>query len=294
MLKIQVSDRTDKGVLYLVATPIGNLQDFSARAQSILQNVDLIAAEDTRNTKKLLHYFQISTPMISYHEHNERKQSQQLIKRLLQGESVALVSDAGLPAISDPGEVIVKESLKHGIPVVPVPGPNAALSALIASGITPQPHLFLGFLPRVSKKRKEELKHWKTTSATLIIYEAPHRLIDLLTDMFEIWGDRKIAIVRELTKKHEEWLRGSIGECLDYIRKEGTRGEYTLVVEGANEEDKVLWWSSLSLEEHVRHYIRNGWVKKEAIAQVANDRNLPKREVYQAYHRCVAQKESEE
>lgn len=292
-MKIQVSSEQHTGILYLVATPIGNLQDLSPRAQHVLMNVDLIAAEDTRNTRKLLTYFQLSTPMISYHEHNEKKQSQQLVKRLTNGESIALVSDAGMPAISDPGEQIVKEAVKNDIPVVPIPGPNAALSALIASGMKSQPHLFLGFLPRVSNKRKKELKRWLTTPATLIIYEAPHRLANLLEDMIHVWGDRKIAIVRELTKKHEEWLRGSISECLDYIQKKGTRGEYTLIVEGADEEKTVQWWNAISLEEHVNHYIQNGWMKKEAIGQVAKDRNLPKREVYQSYHQQAPYRESE-
>ncbi len=294
MLKVQVSNESHSGILYLVATPIGNLQDLSPRAQQVLMSVDLIAAEDTRNTRKLLTHFQMSTPMISYHEHNEKKQCQPLLQRLIEGQSIALVSDAGMPGISDPGEEIVKEALKNDIPVVPIPGPNAALSALIASGLKSQPHLFLGFLPRGSSQRKKELKRWMTTPATLILYEAPHRLTDLLEDMLNIWGDRKIAIARELTKKYEEWLRGSIGECLNYIRKKGTRGEYTLIVEGASEESRLQWWNTISIDEHVHHYIQNGWMKKEAIGQVAKDRGLPKREVYQVYHKQqAAYRESE-
>lgn len=294
MLKVQVSNESHSGILYLVATPIGNLQDLSPRAQQVLMSVDLIAAEDTRNTRKLLTHFQMSTPMISYHEHNEKKQCQPLLQRLIEGKSIALVSDAGMPGISDPGEEIVKEALKNDIPVVPIPGPNAALSALIASGLKSQPHLFLGFLPRGSSQRKKELKRWMTTPATLILYEAPHRLTDLLEDMLNIWGDRKIAIARELTKKYEEWLRGSIGECLNYIRKKGTRGEYTLIVEGASEESRLQWWNTISIDEHVHHYIQNGWMKKEAIGQVAKDRGLPKREVYQVYHKQqAAYRESE-
>lgn len=283
-MKIQKSNQTT-GVLYLVATPIGNLQDFSPRARQILSEVDLIASEDTRNTRKLLTHFQIATPMISYHEHNEKKQSPSIIQRLRQGESIALVSDAGMPVLSDPGEVIVEAALSHEIPVVPIPGANAALSALVASGLPTQPHLFLGFLPRTSSKRKKELEKWKTVPATLILYESPHRLVDLLEEMLAIWGDRSIAIARELTKKYEEWIRGTIRECVDYVRTEGTRGEYTLVVEGASDVEANQWWKTYSIVEHVQHYIQNGWMKKEAIAQVAADRQLPKREVYQAYHK---------
>mgnify|MGYP001255158515 CR=1 FL=1 len=292
-MKVQKSSRQTNGTLYLVATPIGNLQDFSPRACEVLKRVDLIACEDTRNTRKLLTHFQISTPMISYHEHNERKQSQSLIKRLQNGESVALVSDAGMPNISDPGGVMVEEALCNEIPVVPIPGANAALTALVASGMPTQPYLFLGFLPRISSKRKRELEKWRTVTATLLIYESPHRLIDLLTEMLEIWGDRRIAIVRELTKKYEEWIRGSIRECLTYIRTEGTRGEYTLVVEGASEVEQSHWWKTKTLVEHVHHYIQNGWMKKEAISQVAKDRQLPKREVYQAYHQDAINDKSE-
>lgn len=283
-MKIQKSNEPTTGTLYLVATPIGNLQDISFRAVQVLKSVDLIAAEDTRNTRKLLTHFQIATPMISYHEHNERKQSQALIRRLQQGESIALVSDAGMPLLSDPGEIMVEEALRSEIPVVPIPGANAALSALIASGIPTRPHLFLGFLPRKKRQRKQELEKWTTVPATLIIYESPHRLLDLLTEMLEIWGDRRIVIVRELTKKYEEWLRGTIRECLTYIQAEGVRGEYTLVVEGASESEKNPWWKAKSVVEHVDHYIANGWMKKEAIRLVAEDRQMPKREVYQAYH----------
>lgn len=284
-LKIQVNNDHQKGILYLVATPIGNLQDLSQRAKDVLVQVDVIAAEDTRHTRKLLNYFDISTHLVSYHEHNEKKQSLYLLNRLKNGESIALVSDAGMPAISDPGEEIVKQALMEEIPVIPIPGSTAGLTALIASGIPSQPHLFLGFLPRSSSKRIEELKRWRATPATLIIYESPHRLMELLEDMREILGNRKIAIVRELTKKHEEWLRGFISDCLQYIQQEGTRGEYTLIVEGAKEEIEPQWWKDLSVIEHVHHYIQNGWMKKEAIQQVAKDRHVPKREVYQAYHR---------
>jgi 16S rRNA (cytidine1402-2'-O)-methyltransferase len=283
-LRVQKSSQQSGGILYLVATPIGNLQDCSPRAQEVLREADVIAAEDTRHTRKLLTYFQITTPMLSYHEHNERKQSEQLLKRLLAGETIALVSDAGLPAVSDPGAEIVARALEQDIAVVPIPGPNAALTALIASGIAVQPHLFLGFLPRVASKRRQELARWVELPVTLICYEAPHRIEKLLTDMHEVLGDREVAVVRELTKKHEEWLRGRISACLSHLQERGARGEYTLIVAGASEQEQSHWWEKLSVIAHVDHYMDNGWSKKEAIREVAVERKLPKREVYQTYH----------
>lgn len=286
-MKVQKSYKSEKGLLYLVATPIGNLQDFSSRAQMVLESVSLIAAEDTRHTRKLLSHFSISKPLISYHEHNEKKQSDRLLEQLKQGESVAVVSDAGMPALSDPGAEIVKKAIEEGIPVIPVPGPNAAMTALIASGIRVQPHLFLGFLPRSSQQRKKELDQWKEIPATLILYESPHRILALLKDVLEVFGDRQMAVVRELTKKHEEWLRGSCKECLEYLKTQGPRGEFTLIIEGdvGEKKDQVHWWRELSVTAHVDHYVRNGWMKKDAIREVAKERNLPKREIYQIYHK---------
>lgn len=284
-LLVQKSKQASVGILYLVATPIGNLQDISTRALAILSEVNLIAAEDTRHTRKLLTHYHISTPMVSYHEHNEQKQSEFLLDRLLRGESIAVVSDAGMPAIADPGEEIVKQAVAKEIPVIPIPGPNAGLTALIASGLPAQPYLFLGFLPRTSSKRKKELANWVNIKATLICYEAPHRIVALLEDMLQVLGDRKVAVVRELTKRHEEWLRGQISECLVHMQSEGTRGEYTVIVSGATEHDQQYWWNKLSVSEHVEHYIRNGWMKKEAIREVAKERSVPKREVYQTYHK---------
>lgn len=276
---------TELGTLFVVATPIGNLNDFTNRAQMCLEQVDCIAAEDTRQTRKLLSHFQISTPLLSYHEHNRQSKDRVLISKLRDGESIALVSDAGLPSISDHGETIVKKAIEEGIAVVPVPGANAALSALVASGISPQPFLFIGFLPRNSKLRKKELKRWKSIPCTLICYESPHRIQSMLQDLIEILGDRQVAIARELTKKHEEWIRGSSQECLAYLEEVGTRGEYTLVIEGVSfEAEQEQPWSNLSIVEHVDQLRLAGHMKREAIKQVAKERELAKREVYNLYH----------
>jgi 16S rRNA (cytidine1402-2'-O)-methyltransferase len=289
-MRIQKSFERERGILFVVGTPIGNLGDLSPRAREVLQNVDLIAAEDTRHSRKLLSHFQFSTPLVSYHEHNRMQRGEELLEVLREGKNVALVSDAGMPAISDPGEDLVRMAVEEGIPVVPVPGPNAALTALVASGLPAGPFLFLGFLSRVSKERKAELERWKQVPATLILYEAPHRITDTLEDLLEVLGDRRAAVCRELTKKHEEWIRGTLSECLRYIREAGAKGEYTLVVAGANlceqeQEEPGGWWNELSVTEHVELYIGRGMSKKEAIVQVARDRSLPKREVYNEFHR---------
>lgn len=279
-----------KGILYVVGTPIGNLRDFSPRAREILDQVDIIAAEDTRHTRKLLSAFEIRGSLISYHEHNKHSREPELVQKLKDGQNVALVSDAGMPGISDPGEPLIQEVIRQGIPVVPIPGPNAAISALVASGLPAQPFVFIGFLPRGKKERKKELERWRLIPATLIFYEAPHRLPEMLKDLLEILGDRNVAICRELTKKHEEWLRGKLSEGLHYFKENKARGEFTVVVEGADlskaedpkpEKDWSLW----SIQEHVDQYMEKGWTKKEAMKQVARERSLPKREVYNAYHK---------
>ncbi len=274
------------GVLYVVGTPIGNLTEMSPRALACLQEVDLIAAEDTRHTRKLLTHFQFSTPLTSYHEHNQITKSKEIIAQLLEGKSVALVSDAGMPAISDPGEVLVREAIADGIDVVPVSGPNAALNALVASGLAPQPFTFIGFLPRQKKERKKELACWATTPATLLFYEAPHRIKSMLADSLDVLGNRQIVVVRELTKKHEEWLRGTIEEVLAFFETIDPRGEYTIVIEGGAQgesEQTDMWWESMTIIDHVEHYIAEGIDKKTAIKQVAKDRDMPKREVYNEY-----------
>nr|WP_285842958.1 16S rRNA (cytidine(1402)-2'-O)-methyltransferase [Rummeliibacillus stabekisii] len=274
--------------LYLVATPIGNLEDITMRAIRILKEADIIAAEDTRNSRKICNYFEIDTPLTSYHEHNLEQGGEKILHYLREGKKVALVSDAGLPCISDPGADIAAKAIDEGFAVIPIPGANAALTALIASGLTPQPFFFYGFLSRNKKERKESLENLKKRQETILFYEAPHRLKDTLKDMQAILGDRKIVMARELTKKFEEFLRGTLEEAVEWAMANEIRGEFCLVVEGSkeaeeNEEDN--WWIQLTIEEHVNLLIEEqGMSSKEAIKEVAKIRKLSKREVYQAYH----------
>jgi len=274
--------------LYLVATPIGNLEDITMRAIRILKEVDIIAAEDTRNSRKICNYFEIDTPLTSYHEHNLEQGGEKILHYLREGKKVALVSDAGLPCISDPGADIAAKAIDEGFAVIPIPGANAALTALIASGLTPQPFFFYGFLSRNKKERKESLENLKKRQETILFYEAPHRLKDTLKDMQAILGDRKIVMARELTKKFEEFLRGTLEEAVEWAMANEIRGEFCLVVEGSkeaeeNEEDN--WWIQLTIEEHVNLLMEEqGMSSKEAIKEVAKIRKLSKREVYQAYH----------
>ncbi|MBT2684370.1 16S rRNA (cytidine(1402)-2'-O)-methyltransferase [Bacillus sp. ISL-37] len=279
----------EKGILYLVPTPIGNLEDMTFRAIRIMKEADLIAAEDTRNTKKLCNYFEIETPVTSYHEHNKESSGHKLIEKIKEGAKVALVSDAGMPTISDPGTELVAEAIAEGLTVVPLPGANAALTALIASGILPQPFYYYGFLQRGKKDKKKELELLVKQTATIVLYESPHRLKETLSVMLEGLGDRKIVLCRELTKKYEEFLRGTISEALAWAEAEEVRGEFVLIIEGASPdsifEEENHWWENLSLDEHVEHYISNEQMNsKEAIKQTAKDRGMQKREVYQAYH----------
>ncbi|WLR55105.1 16S rRNA (cytidine(1402)-2'-O)-methyltransferase [Mesobacillus subterraneus] len=279
----------EKGILYLVPTPIGNLEDMTFRAIRIMKEADLIAAEDTRNTKKLCNYFEIETPVTSYHEHNKESSGHKLIEKIKDGARVALVSDAGMPTISDPGTELVAEAIAEGLTVVPLPGANAALTALIASGILPQPFYYYGFLQRGKKDKKKELELLAKQTATIVLYESPHRLKETLSVMLDGLGDRKIVLCRELTKKYEEFLRGTISEALAWAGAEEVRGEFVLIIEGASHdaisEEENQWWETLSLEDHVEHYISNEQMNsKEAIKQTAKDRAMQKREVYQAYH----------
>jgi 16S rRNA (cytidine1402-2'-O)-methyltransferase len=282
------NDQGQLGKLYIVGTPIGNLNEMNPRALDILKTVDVIAAEDTRHTRKLLSYFDFTTPLTSFHEHNQISKKEEIIEQLLAGKSIAVVSDAGMPAISDPGEVLIEAAIKAGISVIPVSGPNAAINALVASGITAQPFTFIGFLPRQKKERKKELQRWSNLPTTLIFYEAPHRVKQMLQDCSAILGNRRIAVARELTKKHEEWLRGTIEEVMTYLGETEVLGEYCLVIEGALEDElktqEEVWWFDLEVVQHVHHYLEEGLDKKTAIRQVANDRGVPKREVYQIYH----------
>ncbi len=282
-------NEAQKGILYLVPTPIGNLEDMSFRAVRILKEADLIAAEDTRNTKKLCNYFEIQTPVVSYHEHNKESSGEKLIHKIKEGMKIALVSDAGMPAISDPGYELVEAAISEKVTVVPLPGANAALPALIASGLTCQPFYFYGFLNRSKKEKKTELESLKKQTGTLIFYESPHRLKETLTSMYDILGDRKAAICRELTKKFEEFIRGNLSEVVEWAHQDEIRGEFCLIIEGADEsklkEEESSWWEALSIEEHVNHYISVKEIpSKEAIKQTAKDRGINKREVYQAYH----------
>lgn len=281
-------NEAEKGILYLVPTPIGNLEDMSFRAIRILKEADLIAAEDTRNTKKLLNYFEIATPVVSYHEHNKETSGEKLLHKVKEGMKVALVSDAGMPAISDPGYELVTAAVKEQIPVVPLPGANAGITALIASGLSCQPFYFYGFLQRHKKDKREELEQLKHQEATLIFYEAPHRLKETLSVMHEVLGNRNVTLCRELTKKFEEFIRGNFEEVRNWADANEVRGEFCLIVEGGSSEevnDTELWWSDITIEQHVEHYIHfKGLNSKEAIKQTAKDRGLNKREVYQVYH----------
>ncbi|BBA74642.1 MULTISPECIES: 16S rRNA (cytidine(1402)-2'-O)-methyltransferase [Bacillus] len=290
MLRRQMSfnGKSEMGTLYLVPTPIGNLEDMTFRAVETLKSADVIAAEDTRQTKKLCHVYDIETSLISYHEHNKESSGHKIIEWLKNGKNVALVSDAGMPTISDPGAEIVRDFTQIGGYVVPLPGANAALTALTASGITPQPFFFYGFLNRQKKEKKKELEILKKRQETMIFYEAPHRLKETLTAMYDVLGNRTIAVTRELTKKYEEFIRGTIAEVMEWANEDQIRGEFCLVVEGNQtaepEEEEKPWWTELSEKEHVEHYINEGASSKQAIKQTAVDRGVPKREIYDAYH----------
>lgn len=289
-MKSQKSFSGEQTTLYLVATPIGNLEDMTVRALRLLKEVDVIAAEDTRNTKKLCNYFSIDTPLVSYHEHNQDSGGEKILRYLGEGKSVALVSDAGMPCISDPGEDIVKKAVEAGYPVVPVPGANAALSALIASGITPQPFLFYGFLSRNKKARLTELEKLSQKEETLLFYEAPHRLKDSLKSLMAVFGgDRRIVLAREVTKKFEEFLRGNLEEAVAWAESNEIRGEFCLVVEGNLEPDVLEvdeWWKELTYAQHVTQLMEQKQISsKEAIKEVAKARGLPKRDVYEAFHK---------
>ncbi|QEO64348.1 16S rRNA (cytidine(1402)-2'-O)-methyltransferase [Bacillus altitudinis] len=280
--------QSEMGILYLVPTPIGNLEDMTFRAIQTLKDVDYIAAEDTRQTKKLCHVYEIDTPLTSYHEHNKDSSGHKLIEWLKEGKNIALVSDAGLPTISDPGAEVVRDFTNIGGYVIPLPGANAALTALIASGIAPQPFFFYGFLDRQKKEKKKQLEALKKRQETIVFYEAPHRLKETLTVMKEVWGNRNIAITRELTKKFEEFIRGDLEYALTWVTEQQIRGEFCLVVQGNDQDEEELneeaWWNSLSEKEHVIHYIEEGLTSKEAIKRTAVERGVPKRTIYEAYH----------
>ena len=267
------------GKLYIVATPIGNLGDITIRALNILKEVDLIAAEDTRHTLKLLNHYEITKPLISYHRHNEDKKKEVLIEKLKNGENIAIVSDAGTPGICDPGEEVIKQAIEENIEVIPIPGACAFVNALICSGIDTKEFTFLGFLPINKKLRKEKLEEIKKETKTTILYEAPHKLKTTLEDLGEILGDRQIAIARELTKIHEEFIRGTIEEI---IRKtENLKGEFVIIIEGTSIKTEVEnELNELSLEEHYKFYEKQGLDKRDIIKKIAKDRNVNKNEIY--------------
>ena len=279
----------EAGTLYLVPTPIGNLEDMTFRAVRLLKEADFIAAEDTRNTIKLCRHFSIDTPLVSYHEHNKAESGEKLMEELKSGKTVALVSDAGMPAISDPGVDMVKQCVQNEIFVVALPGANAALTSLVASGMDTGHFFFYGFLPRQANERKRELNKLKEIQATLIFYEAPHRLKATVCEMAEQFGERKVCIARELTKTYEEWIRGDLCDAEEIVESITLKGEFCIVVQGEdpkNQLEEIKWWSELTIEEHVRHYVEiREMPAKEAIKRTAVERGKPKREVYNVYHR---------
>lgn len=277
------------GKLYLVPTPIGNLDDMSVRAVKTLQQVDLVCAEDTRNTQRLLNHFEITTPQISFHEHNTMQRIPQLLERLQAGASLAQVSDAGMPCISDPGVQLVEACVAHQIPVVALPGPNAGLTALIASGIAPQPFTFIGFLERKKQRQIKQLSTLSTKQATMIFYESPHRLAATLENMATVFGEQRPAVLcRELTKKYEQYVRGSLQDLVTWSTTQPVKGEFVILVSGASEaEVKQAAQTSVAqvpLEEAVDALIAAGKKPNQAIKAVAKARNLSRQVVYQQYH----------
>lgn len=294
MSNVQIQNSYDQqnaacGALYLVATPIGNLEDMTYRAVKILQEADVIAAEDTRETRKLLSHFEIQgKKLYSYHEHNKRASGPELVRLMQEGLRIALVSDAGLPAISDPGADLAQLAVEAGISVIPIPGANAALSALIASGLPTDRFLFIGFLPRDRKSIDDLLLSVKRESASILLYESPHRVVKTLVRIQEVLGNRRVAVAREITKRYEQFVRGTVQACIDYYEAEPPLGECCIVIEGMTAEwmeslpPDDIWWTSLSIAEHVAHYEQSeGLPRKEAMKQAGKDRGISKRDIYQ-------------
>lgn len=273
------------GMLYLCATPIGNLGDMTPRVTETLSGADLIAAEDTRNSIKLLNHFGIKTSMTSYHEYNKIEKAEYLIEQMQQGKNVALITDAGTPAVSDPGEVLVRKCQEAGITVTSLPGPVACITALTLSGLSTRRFCFEGFLPSDKKEKAQILAELKEESRTILLYEAPHHLVRTLGELYEALGDRRITLCRELTKKFETILPTTIAEALALYEREEPRGEYVLVVDGKSlrqkNEERQAAWQSMTIEEHMAYYEEGGMDEKSAMKQVAKDRGVPKREIYQ-------------
>lgn len=277
----QKSFESNNSTLYLVPTPIGNLQEMTPRALDILKSVSVIAAEDTRNTKKLLMAYGIDTTLMSHHEHNQQTSIPKIIEKLKEGENVAVVSDAGYPLVSDPGQRLVQEAIENGFNVVSVSGANAAMNALVASGMSCYHYLFYGFLENKSSKRKKQLEEIKTIPYTTIFYEAPHRIVDTLQDMLEVLGNRKMCLARELTKVHEEYIRGTIQEVLEVAAS--CKGEMVIVMDGFKQDEVVFDMDQAILK--VEDYVNAGMRTKEAIGIVAKETNCKKNELYEAYHK---------
>ena len=273
------------GKLYLCATPIGNLEDITYRVVRTLKEVDLIAAEDTRNSIKLLNHFEIKTPMTSYHEYNKIDKGHYLVGQLLEGKNIALITDAGTPGISDPGEELVAMCYESGIEVTSLPGAAACITALTLSGLSTRRFAFEAFLPANKKEKKKVLQELVNETRTLILYEAPHRLVRTLEELYQVLGDRRITVCRELTKKHETAFRTTLSQALEWYTQNEPKGECVLVVEGKDrkklEQEEQKKWEEMSLEEHMEYYVQQGIDRKEAMKQVAKDRGISKRDVYQ-------------
>lgn len=275
------------GTLYLCATPIGNLEDITYRVLRTLKEVDLIAAEDTRNSIRLLNHFEIKTPMTSYHEYNKIDKAYQLVAKMREGKNIALITDAGTPGISDPGEDIVRICYEEGIPVTSLPGAAACITALTMSGLPTRRFAFEAFLPKDKKEHQAVLEELKTETRTIIIYEAPHHLVRTLQELSDtLGGERRLTICRELTKRHEEKLQMTLADSLSYYEVNEPRGEYVLIIAGRSREEmkkeEQAGWEALSLEEHMAHYESQGIDRKEAMKRVAKDRGVSKRHIYQA------------
>ncbi len=268
------------GTLYLVGTPIGNLEDITYRAVRILSEVDLIAAEDTRHSIKLLNHLKISKPMISYHDNNRISRAKELVNKLKEGLNIALISDAGMPSISDPGEELVSMAISQGIEVTAVPGPSASLTALILSGLPSGRFVFEGFLPQKHSDRVKFLEAIKYEERTVIFYEGPHRVKNMLADVRKVFGERRMSVLRELTKVHEEAIRGTISEVIAHFETNEPRGEFVIVVEGSKKKENTSDYSDLTIEEHVRRYIEQGYGRMDAMKLAAKDRGISKRDIY--------------
>ncbi|NLY67973.1 MAG: 16S rRNA (cytidine(1402)-2'-O)-methyltransferase [Tissierellia bacterium] len=269
----------EKGLLYICPTPIGNLEDITLRTLKVLEEVDLVAAEDTRRTLKLLNHYNIKKPLTSYHEHNKKTKGQILVEKLKEGAKIALVTDAGMPGISDPGEDIIKLCIEENIDIIALPGATAFTLALVLSGLKTDKFVFEGFLPSKNRDRIKELERLKGEERTIILYEAPHRMEALLQDILTILGNRNISISRELTKIHEETFRGTVSEAIDWFKDTGPKGEFVIVLEGGAAPDEDPY-KDISVKEHLKKYIEEGMSKKDAVRRVAEERNMPKNKVY--------------